>query len=333
MSTRPLALLLLALACTLRPAEDHVRLDERVGRAETPDTLVLEEDGLAAIREATPRGARLWAASPVLHLRLRTAGGPFELVVRNTLRDATLTLDDGTVIEREPGGLPTEARFVLDLPAGVERTARLAPPDADAAGSFHVAVLSDVQDAIGEVQDIYERMRADPSLRFVVSTGDLTDSGTRAQLVRFQEELETLPIPLYSTVGNHEVPGPEAWHDLFGPFNAFFRFRGVAFSLVDSSTATVDPALRRERLRPWLEAHRDAPHLFLTHVPILDASGLRSGAFRSRNEAASLLQELADAEVDALFFGHVHSYYAYSLAGIESYIAGGGGAIEEELDG
>ncbi len=320
---------LLAMSC-LRPSEDHARFDREVGRSELPTTSVVEEDGLAAVRVLSETEATLWAASPVLHLQVR-ASGMFRLTVRNVLSDAVAVLADGTQIEREPDTIPTVATFVLDLDG--EQTIRVAPTDAEDLGAYRVAVLSDVQEAIGEVQDIYDQMRADPEIRFVISTGDLTESGTRGQLERFQRELESLPFPLYSTVGNHEVPGPEAWHDLFGPFSSFFRYRGVAYSLVDSSNATIDPSVLDDRLQPWIDAHEGTPHLFLTHVPIFDASGLRSGAFRSRNEAARLVQRLAAGDVDALFFGHVHSYYAYSLGGIDTYISGGGGAIQERLDG
>ncbi len=325
------AWILIALTTCLRPSEDHAQYDREVGRAELPTTLLFEEGGLAAVRHLGPEEGSLWAASPILHLRVRAAGS-FRLTVHNVLPDSVAVLDDGRVLTREPDTRPTVATFILAL-SGTERTLRLAPPDADVPGTYRVAVLSDVQEAIGDVRDIYDRMRADPEIRFVLSTGDLTQNGGRSQLLQFQEELEHLPVPLYSTVGNHEVPGPDGWHDLFGPFSSFFRYRGVAFSLVDSSNATIDPSVLEDRLQPWIDAHADAPHLFLTHVPIFDASGLRSGAFRSRNEAARLVQRLAAGDVDALFFGHVHSYYAYSLGGIDTYISGGGGAIEEQLDG
>ncbi len=32
-------------------------------------------------------------------------------------------------------------------------------------------------------------------------------------------------------------------------------------------------------------------------------------------------------------YGHIHSYYAFSNAGIPAYISGGGGAIPERFDG
>jgi 3',5'-cyclic AMP phosphodiesterase CpdA len=167
----------------------------------------------------------------------------------------------------------------------------------------------------------------------VVSTGDLVNTGARHELTDFQEQMATLSIPLFSTVGNHEMGAPASgWHELFGPFNVHFLFKRVAFSLVDSGNATIDPHVYA-RLDGWLAENRTATHAVLTHVPPIDPAGLRGGSFRSRKEAAKLLQKLGHGQVDALFHGHIHSYYAFSAAGVPSYISGGGGAIEETLDG
>ena len=111
-----------------------------------------------------------------------------------------------------------------------------------------------------------------------------------------------------------------------------FRFKGVAFSLVDSGNATIDPDVY-ERLDGWLGAARDDVHVVLTHYPPLDPVGLRGGGFRSRREGAKLVQRLAEGRADALFLGHIHSYYAFSVAGLPTFISGGGGAIQERLDG
>ena len=54
---------------------------------------------------------------------------------------------------------------------------------------------------------------------------------------------------------------------------------------------------------------------------------------RSQKEAAKLLTKLGNGNLNAAFYGHIHSYYTYSNAGIPSYIVGGGGAIEERFDG
>jgi len=68
------------------------------------------------------------------------------------------------------------------------------------------------------------------------------------------------------------------------------------------------------------------------HIPPLDPTGVRNGAFASRNEAATLLGRFAENGVDLTLYGHIHSYYEFDNAGIPAFISGGGGAIPERFD-
>jgi Icc protein len=330
-----LCLSALCVACLL-PAEERVALDRKVGQAEAAGVRVQVEDGLAAVRAFDGERLELWAQAPALRIRIEAepdaAPRPLQLTVLNCMRDAQLSVDaaPGT------GGMPIDGRgagctFAIEVGDGAVLS--LAPAGADARETFVFAVLSDIQRAVDRVGDIFARMNEDRELQFVVSTGDLVNTGARDELIYFQEQMAPLSIPLFSTVGNHEMGAPaSAWHELFGPFNVHFRFKQVAFSLVDSGNATIDPQIY-ERLDGWLSAARGDTHAVLTHVPPIDPAGLRGGSFRSRKEAAKLLQKLGRGQVDALFLGHIHSYYAFSAAGVPSYISGGGGAIQETLDG
>ena len=329
-------LLCLLLVSCLYASEHHEELDSRVGRIDESalqlEVFGADGSGRAAVHDVqvsgSPWSASLWAAAPRLSARIRGASEPIVLTIANVLPAAELRLD-GVVIPREVTERPTLGRWTL--PAVDDGMIVVESPDADELRPHTVAVLSDIQDAVDDVHEIFERMNEDAPL-YVISTGDLSSNGRASELEAIMSQLEVLEVPFYSTVGNHEVPGPEIWHALFGPFSTFFVQHGVAVSLVDSSNATIDPSLY-QRVVSFADEHRDRAHLWLTHVPLMDASGLRSGAFSSRNEAARTLQMLADHEVDALFFGHVHSFYAYELAGVPTYISGGGGAVPERLDG
>ena len=83
----------------------------------------------------------------------------------------------------------------------------------------------------------------------------------------------------------------------------------------------------------WLAAGRGNVHVVGMHIPPLDPSGIRNGAFASRGEASKLLAKLAAGGVDLTLYGHVHSYYAFENAGIPAYVSGGGGSIPERFDG
>ena len=99
-----------------------------------------------------------------------------------------------------------------------------------------------------------------------------------------------------------------------------------------AASATIAPQTS-DWLDTWLEAGAAAPHVVAMHVPPLDPTGIRNGAFASRGEASALLSRLAAAGVDVTFYGHVHTFRAFSNAGIPAYITGGGGAIPEKFDG
>ncbi|MEL6180869.1 MAG: metallophosphoesterase, partial [Myxococcota bacterium] len=156
---------------------------------------------------------------------------------------------------------------------------------------------------------------------------------SRSQLERFQREMETLPFPCYATLGNHELGVDEhLFQRLYGRVNASFGYRGVRFTLLDSASATIAPQVHGW-LDGWLDEGRDGLHLVMMHIPPLDPVGFRNGAFASRSEANALLAKLARGGVDMTVYGHVHSYYTFTNAGIEAFISGGGGAIPQRQDG
>ena len=235
-------------------------------------------------------------------------------------------------VDQVDGSVPTHKTLRIDLPVG-ESTLVLAPTDAQQAGPLRFAVLSDVQEAIDEVQDIYAKVNAEKDVRFVLGAGDLTQQGTVDQLGRFEKELRSLRLPYYTTLGNHELGRtPPPFQDLYGRGNFSFEFRQVRFTLLDSASATIDP-LVYDWLDEWLAAGRHQTHIVGMHIPPMDPVGVRNGGFASRGEAAKLLSRLAQGRVDLTLYGHIHSYYDFDNAGIPAHISGGGGAIPERFDG
>jgi 3',5'-cyclic AMP phosphodiesterase CpdA len=244
--------------------------------------------------------------------------------------DAELSGAPGAVAM--PGAVPTQRRWIF-TPDASDLTLAVAPLDAGAPGAFRFAVLADVQEGIGKVQDIYRLVAAEPQVRFVVFDGDLTQFGTTEELQRFQRELRSLPVPLFATLGNHELGSrPPTFHALFGRGSFRYVFRGVQFTMLDSASATIAP-LTYTRLEGWLAEGRDRLHVVGMHIPPIDPVGTRNGAFASRAEAARLLAMLAGGGVDLTLYGHIHSYYSFWNAGIPAYISGGGGSLPERFDG
>lgn len=330
--------LLLAAACLsacLDVGEERARVDARVGSAENAGLRVRVSDGAAAVRELSATSLQLWASAPNLQVELRAdAPTALRLRIQNALPDGVLTASQNdqsievTETEREAA---TDIRYSIDLPAG-ETVLRFGAPDAEVTEPFRFAVFADVQEAIDTVQDIFSRMNDTPRLRFVLMSGDLTQQGTVGQLQRFQQELRELQLPCFSTLGNHEIGASEDnYHRFFGRGSYHFVFKGAHFTLLDDASATVAPQAY-EWLEGWLNDGRDAFHSVYMHLPPLDVSGIRNGAMASRAEADLLLSKLARAGVDLTVYGHVHTYDAYTNAGIPAFITGGGGAIPERFD-
>jgi predicted phosphodiesterase len=325
--------LLLALSC-LRPAEERALADLEVGQAEQGALSVQVDEGLAAVRSLTDDSAVLWGSAPSFAFELAaTAPRTLQLEVQNCLPDAELQVTDGdaqlTLLEGMD--IPTRKRWSVSLPAGSAHFA-LAPPDRDSGDSFRFALLSDVQEAIDRVADIFERMNRVSDVRFVLGAGDLTSRGTREELERFQSELERMRVPYFATLGNHELgTHPDLFHEYFGRGNFHFRFHGVAFTMIDDASASIDPTVY-DWLDDWLAAARRDVHVVAMHIPPVDPIGVRNGSMGSRSEADKLLARLAEGRVDLTLYGHIHSYYSFDNAGIPAFISGGGGAIPERFD-
>ena len=339
-SYQPAALLLILAACGTqlccsRPSEARARQDREVGRAEI-DTLGVEvAGGLAVVQALAPDSISLWASAPRLELAVSfhaPAPETLWLEVENCIAGATL--DAGPIPVADEGREGKTCRFRVGPFEGAEQLElRLAPPGSEAASPFRFAVMSDVQEAIDRVQDIYAVVNREPGLDFMFSAGDLTEFGTGAELERFQTELKGLDIPYYATLGNHELRESVCrFQDYFGRGSLSFEYRGARLTLLDSASATIDPIVMGW-LDEWLDLGLDQLHVVAMHVPPRDPIGMRDVAFASRNEASQLLARLAAGGVDLTLYGHIHSYYRFENAGIPAYISGGGGSHPERFDG
>jgi predicted phosphodiesterase len=329
-----------AIACSVhagctRPAEERAHQDMQVGHATSEALDVDVSDGLAVVRALDAAHVSLWASAPRFELSLRFHGRPPEelwLEVDNCMAGAVL--DSGSVPVSESGRDSKRCFFRVGPFAGSEPVRLgLSPPGADAAGPFRFGVMSDIQEALDRVQEIYRVVNAEPGLDFMLSAGDLTEHGSSAQLEQFEAELEGLDIPYYTTLGNHELrESPCLFQDYFGRGSSSFEYHGARLTLLDSASATIDPIVMGW-LDDWLERGAARLHVVAMHVPPRDPIGLREVAFASRNEASQLLARLASGAVDLTLYGHIHSYYRFENAGIAAFISGGGGSHPERFDG
>jgi predicted phosphodiesterase len=329
-----LALLGAAAGC-LDVAEERAQREERIGQAEGDGVSVQIDDGLGAVRSLDRSSLRLWASAPAFTIRIAFTPpvmGRFTLAIDNGMPDAVLTGAAEVLVGQS--AVPTERHWSFTPPAvGGSLVLTVAPSDAATPGPFRFVAMADVQEAIGRVQEVFQRINREPEIRFVIFNGDLTQWGSVEELSRFQREVQTLLMPIFATLGNHELgDSVPPYHALFGRGSFRFPFRGVQFTLLDSASATIAP-LTYDRLGRWLAEAQARMHIVGMHIPPIDPVGTRNGSFASRPEAARVLAMLAGGGVDLTLYGHLHSYYSFWNAGIPAFVSGGGGAIPERFDG
>ena len=328
--------LIAAFGC-LEPTNDRTEREQTIGTEQGGEWGVSVRNGLAAVRELTDDSLLLWQSAPAIDVEFEVrASGTREISVLNTMPDAELAELTGPIagwaseLERIS---PTRVTFQANFTEPGTYRASLRLPDASDLRPFRFALMSDVQEAIDDVQDLYRAMNTDSEIEFLLGAGDLTEQGSFEELRRFESELEGLNLPYYTTLGNHELgSGAPPFQELYGRGNFSFEYRGVRFTLLDSASATLDLKVY-EWLDGWLQQGRDSFHIVAMHVPPVDPIGTRNGSFASRAEANKLLGRLLSGGVDLTLYGHVHSFYSYTNGGIPAFIAGGGGAIPERFDG
>jgi Icc protein len=331
----PLAVVLaLATAGCLRPGEERALADQTVGAASAAGVTVAVTDRLAAIRTLAPGQLDLWLSAPVVEVVVEVAAeaaGPWRITIGNALPDAELRDAAGAVIGTAVSSpLPTRLVREVTLTAG-RHTWTIAPPAAGP-GRFRYAAMADIQTGLPTVHEVFAAIAA-AEPRFVVCMGDLTERAELAEYAQLEAQLEVLPVPFYTTLGNHELwADPGRYQQRFGRASYQFVYQGVAFTFVDSGDAALDPVVEDE-LDGWLAQARDRDHVFLTHFPPIDPVGLRDGAFRSRRDAQRLITKLTSGAVDLALYGHIHTYAAFEHGGIPAFVSGGGGARPERWDG
>lgn len=326
--------LLSSPGCT-RPGEERAYAELEVGSLRAPDGLAIEvAGGLARIERASIGEIVLWAQAPVLSVEVTVppeAAGSWRVEAQNLPFDAQVSVDGAASLQAS-AQRHTTSEFNLVLAPGLH-TLRIAPPDAEQRTPFRFVAMADIQTGLATVHQLFAKINQVTDARFVVFMGDLTERAEREEYQLAATQLQTLAIPFYATLGNHELwADPDRFFSQFGRASFHFDFRGVAFTFADSGDAGLDPVVE-DWVDDWISQGRDQVHIFLSHFPPIDPMGTRNGSFRSLRDGHRLLGKLARGGVDLTLFGHVHTFEAFENAGIPSYISGGGGAQQERWDG
>ncbi len=284
-----------------RPA---LRLGARAG------TTTVAAQG-AVVREVSPRLV-LWAFRPEFRVAVR--GGPSApVVIQNALPLAAY----------QPVGPGVEPQGTTSL--AIRRAGtfvfQLRAPEA-----YTFLVFGDPRGHPERLAAALERARGD---LFGLCLGDLVADGDPASFERVAGILADSPLPVYLTVGNHDLEhgGRRTFRRLFGPENQTFDVGADRFVLLD--TAADHPYLGDTRIE-WLDhvlSAPDARYRFVAfHTPPLDPRPGRSHRIRWPRLREGLLAVLGARHVSVVFASHIHDYVQTVYKSTPYVVTGGLGA-------
>ena len=176
--------------------------------------------------------------------------------------------------------------------------------------------MEDLQRSIADINQ-------NPSIEFVVVTGDLTESGDRASIQAIKDALDQLNVPYYAASGNHETTWSESgvmdFSRVFGDSRFAFSHDGMFFigfnsgpviRMADGHVAPQDIAWLKHNLDSVSKAG-DAPIFVFTHYP------LRNGDVDNWYDVADVLRE---HNVQCLMGGHYHRNLLFDCDGISDVL-------------
>lgn len=192
--------------------------------------------------------------------------------------------------------------------------------------NFKFAVLTDLhvveknQSPLIDLQRSVEQINNTDDLAFVLVTGDLTDNGDRASILKVKDALDKLKYKYYIVSGNHETKWSESgstdFGHIFGSENFQFEYDGVRFlgfatgpviRMMDGHVAPQDVKWLKEEL----SKSPDQPTILVTHYPLLP-------------QDVDNWYEVTDAvrgfDIKTFIGGHYHSNRQFFYDGIPGFI-------------
>ncbi|MHB1405249.1 MAG: metallophosphoesterase family protein [Desulfitobacteriaceae bacterium] len=197
---------------------------------------------------------------------------------------------------------------------------------------------------------------------FVIDNGDLVFGGEPNRYRLFYETVAKLQVPLYTTLGNHDIRenGRPIYTELFGPPYYSFDHLGTHFVFLDSSRGWTEKRAIPEEQYQWLESDLQKAQgkriLVITHIPSSDPranlqfntypekpqtekNGLIEQQFQKLSGTNNLDHAFPDKEeakrfeglmtkygVDTVYLSHIHAFFNYTKDKVNYIISGGAGA-------
>ncbi|MCF2517486.1 PQQ-binding-like beta-propeller repeat protein [Dyadobacter sp. CY351] len=194
----------------------------------------------------------------------------------------------------------------------------------------HVGGSTGAEDLMRTVKDI----NANPSLDFVVVTGDITEFGSDDELTLAKAILDSLQKPWHVIPGNHDSnwseSGSNSFKTIFGAESFYFQHKGYAFlGTASGPNMRMGPGqVPREHL-VWLDSTLSKlpdpkmPVIYLNHYP-------QDSALNNWYDA---LDRLKRNNVQLILCGHGHSNKALDFEKIPGVMGRSNLRAKEEIGG
>ena len=153
-------------------------------------------------------------------------------------------------------------------------------------GTFRFAQITDIHFSPNNPNPTEDLLRsvaqinATDSIDFVLVTGDITEEGDRATMLKVKETLDLLKAKYYVVLGNHETKwsdsGCTAFGEIFGGERFEFEHKGILFlgfnsgPLMRMAYGHVVPQDIRWMTEEMDKFGKDKPVILVTHYPLLD---------------------------------------------------------------
>lgn len=167
--------------------------------------------------------------------------------------------------------------------------------------------------------------------RFAVHTGDLVSTGQPYQYTTLMNDLRSAPVPILTTVGNHDIKnnGRALYRQLLGADYYHFDQGPARFIVLDNSTAR----LGDQQLQYLEDQLKTAPtHKFVfMHMPPYTPWWKFSGF--GNPDWGKLHALCKKYQVTRVYFGHLHLYDRRVIDGVTYVITGGAGSPLYQIPG
>ena len=232
------------------------------------------------------------------------------------------------------GLLSTESYIILSetscilkvMSSSENRSVIISAPNTDET-SFKFLTIGDTQGFTPLFTDMLDHPLTSQS-KFILHAGDITPSGSRTSLEIFNNISKESSIPIYTTVGNHDIKennNTSNYEQYFGNSEYFFNFSNVLFISLNSSTGIFSES-SIQFLIHILDTFPTNPKILFTHIPSFDPRPGENHSLLNSSQAAQVLSLISDKNVKAVISGHIHLFNHTIVNDTHFITTGGGGA-------